>query len=88
MYRIQSCPEHLGVFLESKQMHSATLTYDNIVWEVTYEWEDAQTETEIDPPIPAIATIDQIYVNGIELYEHIDVHTIYALEAMIVESHE
>ena len=69
-------------------MHSATLTYDNIVWEVTYEWEDAQTETEIDPPIPAIATIDQIYVNGIELYEHIDVHTIYALEAMIVESHE
>ena len=69
-------------------MHSATLTYDNIVWEVTYEWEDAQTETDIDPPIPAIATIDQIYVNGVELYEHIDVHTIYALEAMIVESNE
>ena len=69
-------------------MNAATLTYDNIVWEVTYEWEDAQIETDIDPPIPAIATIDQIYVNGIELYEHIDVHTIYALEAMIVESHE
>ena len=69
-------------------MQTATLTYDNIVWEVTYEGEDAQTATDIDPPIPAIATIDQIYVNGVELYEHINVHTIYALEAMIVESNE
>lgn len=69
-------------------MQTATLAYDNIGWEVTYEWEDAQTETDIDPPIPAIATIDQIYVNGVELYEHINVHTICALEAMIVESNE
>jgi len=69
-------------------MHSATLTYDNIVWEVTYEWEDAQTETDIDPPIPAIATLTEIYINGVELYEHIDIHTKCALEAMIVESHE
>lgn len=69
-------------------MLNATLTYDSIVWEVTYEWEDAQTETDIDPPIPAIATIDQINVNGVDLYEHINVHTIYALEAMIVESNE
>ena len=69
-------------------MHSATLTYDNIVWEVTYEFEDAQTETDIDPLIPAIATLTEIYINGIELYEHIDIHTKCALEAMIVESHE
>jgi hypothetical protein len=69
-------------------MHSTSLTYDSIVWEVTYEWEDAQTETDIDPPIPAIATLTEIYINGVELYEHIDVHTIYALEAMIVGAHE
>jgi hypothetical protein len=69
-------------------MQKTTLIYRGIVWEVTYEWEDAQTETEIDPPIPAIATIDQIYFGGVELYEHIDVHTIYALEAMIVEANE
>ena len=69
-------------------MQTATLTYDSIVWEVTYEWEDAQTETNIDPPIPAIATLTEIYINGIELYEHIDIHTKCALEAMIVESHE
>lgn len=69
-------------------MLNATLTYENIVWEVTYEWENAQPQTDIDPPIPAIATIDQINVNGVDLYEHINVHTIYALEAMIVESNE
>lgn len=68
-------------------MQTATLAYDSIAWEVTYEWEDAQTETDIDPPIPAIATIDQLLVNGVDLYEHIDVHTRHALEAMIVESH-
>lgn len=69
-------------------MNALTLTYRSIVWEVTYEWEDAQTETDIDPPIPAIATITEIYVNGVELYEHIDVHTLHALEAMIVEAHQ
>lgn len=69
-------------------MNTTTLTYDSIVWEVTYEWEDAQTETDIDPPIPSIATLTEIYVNGVELYEHIDIHTKCALEAMIVELHE
>jgi hypothetical protein len=68
-------------------MYTIELTYDSIVFELTYEWEDAQTETAIDPPIPAIATICEVYVNGVELYEHINPNTIHALEAEIKERH-
>ena len=55
-----------------------------------YEYEAAQTETDIDPPIAAIATICEIYVNGskVESLEFINPAVIQKLEAMLVEGNE
>ena len=52
-----------------------------------YEYEPAQTETDIDPPIAAIATICEIYIDGglSESLEFINPAVIQKLEAMLVE---
>lgn len=69
-------------------MHETYIDYDSIRWGCTYEYEAAQSETDIDPSIPSIVTLCEAYVNGVELYEHLSVHTICALEALIKGEHE
>ena len=65
------------------------LTYRGIEWECFYEYDPPQEEDDTDPAIPGIATIYMLYIRdkGIrikkDLIEHIDVHTLHALEAQL-----
>jgi len=62
------------------------LTYMGIEWECLYEYDPPQAETDTDPPLRGIATIYELYIRdkGVripkDLIEHIDAHTIHALE--------
>lgn len=68
------------------------LTYRGIEWECYYEYDAPQEETDTDPPLRGIATIYMLYIRdkGIrikkDLIEHIDVHTLHALEAQLEEN--
>ena len=68
------------------------LTYRGIEWECFYEYDAPQAETDTDPPLRGIATIYAIYIRdkGVrinkDLIDHIDTHTIYALEREIEDN--
>ena len=70
------------------------LTYRGIEWECWYEYDAPQEETDTDPPLRGIATIYMLYIRdkGIrikkDLIEHIDAHTIHALESQLEANNE
>lgn len=55
-----------------------------------FEFEPAEPATDIEPAIPAIATIIELYlgVNPFECYEHINPATIQVLEQLIIKDME
>ena len=65
------------------------LTYRGIEWECFYEYDEPQEADDTDQAIPGIATIYMLYIRdkGIrikkDLIEHIDSHTLHALEAQL-----
>ena len=70
------------------------LTYRGIEWECFYEYDAPQEADDTDPAIPGIATIYMLYIRdkGIrikkDLIEHIDAHTIHALESQLEANNE
>ena len=71
-------------------MHPFSFAYGGHIFAGMAEYEPAEPATELDPAIPAIATIVIIYINGnwIDVYEHINPATIQALETLIIEDME
>jgi len=70
------------------------LTYRGIEWECFYEYDEPQEADDTDPAIPGIATIYLLYIRdkGVrikkDLIEHIDVHTLHALERQLEDNNE
>lgn len=66
------------------------IEYEGIQFECEYDYEEAQTETEIDPPIAAAAYISRVYVAGTQynLLDVLSVGTVQALEEKIEEAHQ
>lgn len=70
------------------------LTHDGIEWHCFYDYDAPQAETDTDPPLRGIATIYSIYIRdkGVrinkDLIDHIDTHTIYALERELEDINE
>jgi hypothetical protein len=70
------------------------LTHDGIEWHCFYDYDPPQAETDTDPPLRGIATIYSIFVRdkGVrinkDLIEHINVHTLHALEREIEDINE
>ena len=54
-----------------------------------FDYEPAEPATDLDPAIPAIATIVTIYIGTwSDVYEHINPATIQALESLIIKDME
>ena len=54
-----------------------------------FDYEPAEPATELDPAIPAIATIVTIHIGTwFDVYEHINPATIQALESLIIKDME
>jgi hypothetical protein len=53
------------------------------------DYEAAQTQTDIDPPIAAMVTVGKLYMNGgpLECYAVINPATIHRIEAYLVEQY-
>jgi hypothetical protein len=53
------------------------------------DYEAAQTETDIDPPIAAMVTVTTLFINGgaVECYDVINPATIHRIEAYLVEQY-
>jgi hypothetical protein len=53
------------------------------------DYEPAQTETDIDPPIAAMVTVTMLYFKGmdIECYDVVNPATIHKIEAYLVEQY-
>ena len=65
------------------------LTHGGIEWHCFYEYDPPQAETDTDPPLRGIATIYSLFIRdkGVridsDLIDHINVHTLHALEREI-----
>jgi hypothetical protein len=68
-------------------MHPFSIDYAGHLFTGMFDYEPAEPATDLDPAIPAIATIVIIGLNGVDLdvYEHINPATIQALEALIIQ---
>ena len=53
------------------------------------DYEPAQTETDIDPPIAAMVTVSTLFINGgaVECYDVINPATIHRIEAYLVDQY-
>jgi hypothetical protein len=53
------------------------------------DYEAAQTETDIDPPIAAMVTVTTLFIHGCntECYDVINPATIHRIEAYLVEQY-
>ena len=62
------------------------LTHNGIEWHCFFDYDPPQAETDTDPPLRGIATIYAIDIwdKGVrinkDLIDHIDTHTLHALE--------
>jgi len=64
------------------------INYCNIELDVEYCYEEAEPQTYDYPGSPSSATLESVKVNGIDIYEMLDVVQLYDIEALILEKIE